>query len=310
VPYRDGPPHPRVAELDALLASEPQIREERTRIRREHDVQCHRAEALVRELDGGDRGVVATVTGWFAGGDRETEHAVLRAELDAVTARISELVRVERELDTRVAGLAEARTELQALEMAVIAELRVAEGASGNDLRAIDAAITTDAGSIAVMEAALDSIERTQNAITSLRGHAAGGIATTATATLATATLGLLDDDQTTARMRTADAVSYLKDSLRYLEIALEALVAAWPTAQVVPTVRLRELTLAPVATPRSQRLFELDAAGLVPRLETVVEAIVGERDRLARRCDELGQRRTAIVTGALRGLRLGQSAS
>ncbi|MEO8706725.1 MAG: hypothetical protein ABI867_42255 [Kofleriaceae bacterium] len=299
MPYRDGPPRQRVAELDALLASEPQIREDRTRIRREHDALCHRADALARELDGGDRGLVATVTGWFAGGDRETEHAVMRAELEAATARISELVRAERDLEARFTALAGARTELAALETSVIGELRVAEGASGNDLRAIDATVTADAATIAVMEAALDSIERTQKAITSLRDHAAS-IGSTTTA------IGFLDDDDATVRMRTTDAIDYLKNSLRYLGLAFEALVAAWPAAQVVPEVRLQKLAMAAVATPRSQRTFERDAASLVPRLDVIVEAIVSERDRLVRRCDELDGRRAAIVADALRGLRIG----
>jgi hypothetical protein len=304
VPYRDAA-HQRIAELDALIAGEPDGLAARARIRGEHDVLCERADQLALQLDGGE-GVLATVSGWFR--DREADVAAARTEHAAATARIAELVEAERAFEPKLAAIAAARVELAELEAAEAVALREVAGGVGDELRALDAELAAGEARRGAIEAALDAIERALRALVTLREHLASGSRLGVFAGIVHE--GVMEalaspSEISIIRARIRDAIPFAQQWLRALVPAFAALVQVWPAAPVVPAARLASLAELPVPANPEEASFVREAKGLADRLEAIVTEAVRERDTLVRREQALVEQQRTLVADVLRGRRL-----
>ncbi|MCW5802089.1 MAG: hypothetical protein KIT31_06855 [Deltaproteobacteria bacterium] len=154
----------RVAEIEALIAAEPEVVAERTRLRYEHDELVERIDRLeVAEAEAARGG---GLRGLLRGRRARAEEAERRrAALVEERARLEEVVAAEREVAAKLAEIERARREAAGREVSAIDELRAVEGPEGDALRAVDAAIAEGEHEIGKLSALLAVAERAADAV-------------------------------------------------------------------------------------------------------------------------------------------------
>jgi hypothetical protein len=152
---------PRIAALKQLIATEPDLRAERVRIRREHDALQEQADRLGIEV-GQDDGLIAKVLG-----RAKSPEDIARAqrELDEITTKLAALQATERDLQTRLEGIAGSRQELSTLLAASADALRSSDGPLGDELRAVHAAVQADDEKLAALDAVIVAHDRAETVI-------------------------------------------------------------------------------------------------------------------------------------------------
>jgi DNA repair exonuclease SbcCD ATPase subunit len=165
--YRDRL-DPRVEQLQALIGTEAEVREQRRQLRAEYDQLQAQSEQLAEQQREGE-GVLATVRSWLGG--ESDAHAVAgsRTTYAEATERLTELEQAERALDARLREIEAARGELGELERARGVALRSADSPVGEELRAIDASLEEDDRRLAALEAVLVTCDRAEVVLAELQ---------------------------------------------------------------------------------------------------------------------------------------------
>jgi len=318
--YRDAR-DPRIAQLEQLIVSEPELRQRRSQLRREHDALQERADTLgiacataQRQLALRQRvGVMATLRRWFSAAPAPHAAAVLQRDLASVEARLAELAAEERALDQRLAEIANAGDQLGALVAERAAALRTAEGGLGDELRALDAAGDDAHRTLAALDLALRACERAQVVSAELleiqrTARATGSPAYAAAAIVSTAAAIVSDGafewagsaDRGTLEARSASQLEVVRERLVALVRDLDALeprFAGWPGREPgLQLAQLRSLAVAPLLEPAAASLLARQAAGLATCLDGVLTQLNTARVAAERRIAELGARQRELV--------------
>ena len=166
--YRDVN-DPRVAALRQLIATEPDLLQERARIRRESDALQDQADRLGIDVADAERnaggGVIAAVTGFLGGSKSPNDVARMKRELDEVTAKLKASEADERSVQTKIDGLAAARKELSQLITASADALRSSDGPLGDELRALHTAMQAADEKLSALDKVIVARDRAETVI-------------------------------------------------------------------------------------------------------------------------------------------------
>lgn len=252
MPYRD--------DLDAadLLRTEPEVREERRRLRFEVD-------ALQAEVDALD---------------------VTSGAYQQANARLDALIEKERAADARLAEIEAARRAFAVAQDARGAVLRTEDSPRGTELRALDA-------SMAALEhqlGSLDDVLRVSDRALAIAGDLvenARGVERSGSAlqtmgrviaTLASDTSAAGDHARMVARLR--DSVPVMQSALAELLVAFGEHSAGYPL-DVPARSDVQLYATAPVTEPADESLLARSAADVVTSLDRFVSVLTTERGRL-----------------------------
>jgi chromosome segregation ATPase len=232
--------NPAVAQLESVVNARETVQGERVRTRRNYDELARKADdlgqALVeaeREIErlqgGGARVAVASLLG---GGEQKLPEMrrvadELRAEHVKVTAELEALAKAERALESRLAEIAVADTQLTQLKAERLAAMRRRDDGVGAELRAVDAAVQAADERIAALDSTLVAADRVATDAELLVELAAqwrkvsGGRAVLQTTADVFRVLDgqnpILGADRETVRARLNDHLPLLRDSLEAL---------------------------------------------------------------------------------------------
>jgi hypothetical protein len=171
--YRDVN-DPRVAALRQQIATEPELLQERARIRRESDALQDEADRLGIEVAESERnaggGVIAAVTGFLGGSKSPDDVTRTKRELDDVTAKLKASEADERTLQAKIDSLAAARKELSVLIAANADALRSSDGPLGDELRTLHAAMQADDEKLSALDKVIAARDRADSVISGVVG--------------------------------------------------------------------------------------------------------------------------------------------
>lgn len=306
--YRDVV-DPRIAVLRQVIASEPQIVEQRGRIRRELDALQEQADRLGIEVAEGERttdgGLIATVSGWLGGAKSTDDLARLQRELDDVTSKVEALTAEERTLGARLDALDVSRQELSRLMTASADALRSGDGPLGAELRALHAAMQADDEKLAALDAVFVALDRADTAIsavvdaqhTAAEESAPMGVALRTAATVAS--LASLESPPEFG-VDAARAQSYMPEGRARIAELVELLEALRRRFDMLTGDRSLDLVCLQLATLTRTA----DAAGNVARdaasasscLERLLPALTAERASVVAHRDALAAQERQVL--------------
>ena len=273
--------------------SELELRERRTRIRREHDELEERADELARKLAEQNGGVLGAIKNLISG---MTDDEVTRARADhaALEAQIATLVESERDVDAQLARIDASRAELDAQEATRIEAARSAPGPLGDQLRAIGAERALARTRLADFDAALREALRAATVVEeigNIDGAPTSPVVKSIHNTAAVLTAGdVHTGDREASTSRRASHVELACTTIQSLVASFTRLAHAWPDPKPIE-LATRQLTSM---TPKS-----FDVASARTCIERLDHAIVSERDAHARTFAQLDDRERALVRGA-----------
>jgi len=305
VAYRDQFVDPRVAELQALIASEPALRTKLVPLRLEQDdlqgqsavlgAQLSEAEATLAKRRQG--GVLAALGGWFGRSLEEHEASVagLSAEYQQQTARLDQLVADERALLADIAKAVAATAELEALRERAVEALRVSEGPQGDEMRAIEAEDTRDRAQRAEITRMLDVIDIARTSVWQIQTVLGDLRQLTGSGATASVVMELLESPFSTpaTHEQRDDCRERLKAAFEFAVIRLNDVVALYDRTGCTWFGTMPPDRIVQLAARRHLRTEDTD---LVRNAEAVITCMfqlareLGEvRDRLLR--DELSRK-------------------
>lgn len=309
--YRAAPDNQRVTALEALIAQEPALVQDRARARFAQHELIERVDQLGVAAEDARQaierpGPLARVRGWFGGGAAGRARAL--AALDAAHADATRQLEAQRAdehaLDARLAAIGEARVELAALEAAQGALLVSAPGPAGDEYRAIAAAIAPLTTAAELLHQALGACERAEVAVRAVRDH--DDELRVARNTRRNLTQVLIDAATTSPSMilqaRIHDAVVDARAHLHHLATALVDLHELWPPDVQPPTDRLFAIADAAVADPPERSALVIAARELTGVVDRTMSRLQQARAANEQRHQAQLARQRAVAARALRG--------
>ena len=272
--YRDESFEPKIAELRALIATEPAVLEELT-------ATCFAQDALVFEIDrlerelAASRGVVSSIKSLFASrsADRDAGNAARLSELEAGRRKRDESIARERLLSAQLQTIATAKQELLDLEEHARRELRTREGPLGDELRALFAIADDEAVAIARLQRLLVAGERV---VDPLRGIA-----------------------DMLAEIRAEPELAQFTDT-RHQQLVDRAVVGLRELAATITATSADELDVAWVTATSRYTHFVDDGASVIEAVDTAMSVwLTDRREREARRSQAIARAR-ALADQAL----------
>jgi hypothetical protein len=309
VAYRDRHVDPRVSELEALIASEPDVRAEIARVRGQYDAATYRSDQVGPQLWEAERelehrragGVIATVSAWFgrAHDEHERDVARLREEHAEITAEVTKLGVAERELSAKLTMVIVARAELERRVLDAVDALRALDGTDGDAVRSLDADDARDSAARVVIVRAIDRCDFARTALWTLDTIAQELAQVTGVRGSVMVVLQRIDSptavtDRERLRARIADAIDDASKRLDELVTRYDTTDLPWLAR--MPRRRVLELAASPLADPAEKTACVKNSEPLVACVTQLLEGLVAERVRLDRNHAEREARRRELA--------------
>lgn len=293
--YRTAAGDPRVAELRAVIDTEPKLRDEARRLRflqDEANEKVDEANAKIRDA-----------RGWFGRG--RVDHA-LEEQAARARTKLEELVAQEREVLQQIEEVADARRELASREHAAVQALRASKTPAGEELRAIDAQAEIELAVVAVFEKTLAALVRAESALVAIADARIGVREALLRQDAFAAVVDAVDGvtDLAAARTRLRDALAAAQVALREVVIEVDALAGVWGgAAPLLPrdAIAAFAATMYYVREPEKSSMIPASVQ-LATGVSELIAAIEREHGRVRARCDALAAEQSALAMRYLEG--------